>query len=73
MPSLTMHEEGLTMGTSLSLPYVSCLLSSSLRCLGRPPGLGGRGERVSPHLSMGRATCPLLSKFQSCGVPSLQI
>ena len=49
---------------SLPLPYVRCLLGLLPhvleKALSRPRGSCVPGGRVSPHVSMGRVTCPLL-------------
>ena len=75
MPPLTLQEEGLTKGTSCPsqcqvplepLPHVLG------KALSRPPGPGVPGGRVSPHVSMGRATCPLLWAAALGGCPAVE-
>ena len=78
MPPLTMQERRSYQGDilSLQLPYVRCLLSRSRgawvlrRAVSRPPGRDA-GEKVSPHVSMGRATCPRPLPGSSRGCPTV--
>ena len=78
MPPLTLQDKGLTKGTSCPS---HCPISGALEplphmlgnALPRPPGPCVPGWRVSPHVSMGRATCCLLcaaalGAAQPCGV-----
>ena len=78
MPSLTMQEEGLTQErpvppTALCHVPLEPLPHVLGKALSRPPGPCVPGGRVSPHVSMSRATCPLLwaaalGAAQPCGV-----
>ena len=78
MPPLTMQEEGLTKGrpvpsTGLCQAPLKPLLHVPRKALSRPPGSCVPGGRVSPHVSMGRATCSFLwaaalGAAQPCGV-----
>ena len=78
MPPLTMQEEGPTMGTSCPSHCLCHVPPEPLphvlgEALSPPPGPCVPGGRVSPHVSMSRATCPLLwaaalGAAQPCGV-----
>ena len=78
MPPLTMQDKGLTRGmfcppTALGQVPLKALPQVLGKAVSRPPGPGVPGGSVSPHVSMGRATCPLLwaaapGTAQPCGV-----
>ena len=65
MHPLTTQEQGPTKGASCPPTAIGQVPLKPLpqvlgKAVFRPPGPGVPGRRVSPHVSMGRVTCPLL-------------